>query len=177
MKYKAILYCVVFLLASINITHAAQIADPNDSISNDITYILPDEHDNTYGYFVKRFDAYAVGTGNAYIYNDGASSSSSAGAIKIRGMTNRVVQIEITNMQDAGTNTIGFFMANGTTTPVLWALIYEAIYNGTVTSSGTITGSINLSEAHDYSRIGIKRQGTSAADITVKETYTRIWKN
>lgn len=176
MKYKAILCSLVLIFASFNVARAATIADPNDPIYNDITYILPDEHDNTYGYFVNRFNAYAVGTGNTYIYNDGAGSSSSAGAIKIRGMTNRVVQIEITNMQDAGTNTIGFFMANGTTTPTLWALIYEAVYNGTVTSSGTTTGSIVLSEPHDYDRIGIKRSGTSTADVTVKETYTRVWK-
>lgn len=170
MKCKTILCSLVLLFTSFNVVHAATIADPNDPITNDITYLLPDEHDNTYGYFVKRFDAYAVGTGNAYIYNDGAGSSNTAGAIKIRGMTNKSIHFESTNMQDAGTITVGLFMANGTTTPTSWVTISETVYNGTQ------TGSIACTQTHDYDRIGIKRSGTSTADITVKETYTRIWK-
>ncbi len=169
--------CIILFLTSItSLSSAASVAVSSDPINDDITYINPDEHDNSHGYFVTRFNSYTVGTSNAYIYNDGGGSSSSAGAVKIRGMTNKVVQIEITNMLDAGTNTIGFFMANGTTTPTLWALVYEAIYNGTVTSSGTTTGTIPLSEACDYDRIGIKRRGTSSADFTVKESYTRTYR-
>lgn len=170
MKYKAILCFFVLLLTSFSVVRAATIADPNDPISNDITYILPDEHDNSYGYFVKRFDAYAVGTGNVYIYNDGAGSSGTAGTIKIRGMANKSIHFESTNMQDAGTITVGLFMANGTTTPTSWVTISETVY------SGTQTGSIACAQTHDYDRIGIKRSGTSTADITVKETYTRVWK-
>ena len=168
------LFCVILFLTSlVNLSFADSVVVSSDPLANDVTYIIPDEHDNVYGYFVNRFDSYNVGTSNAYVYNDGGGTSSTAGAIKIRGMTDKVVQIDITNMGDAGTNTIGFFMANGTTTPTLWSLIYEAVYNGTVTSSGTTTGSIVLSEPHDYDRIGVKRSGTSSADFTVKETYTR----
>lgn len=170
MRYKAILFSLVLLLTSLTSTHAAFIADTNDPITNDISYILPDEHDNTYGYFVKRYDAYAVGTSNAYVYNDSGGTSSTAGAIKIRGMTNKSIHFESTNIQDAGTITVGLFMANGTTTPTSWVTISETVY------SGTQTGSIACTQTHDYDRIGIKRSGTSTADVTVKETYTRLWK-
>lgn len=173
MKYKLIFCFLVLFLASLRITHAAPISDSSDPINDDIVYILPDEHDNVYGYFIKRFDSYAVGTGNAYVYNNGGGTSSTAGAIKIRGMTNKVVQINITNMSDAGTNTIGFFMANGTTTPTLWSLVSESIFTGTVTSAGTVAGIVSLSQMGDYDRIGIRRSGTSSADFTIKESYTR----
>lgn len=171
MKYKVILCFFVLFLSCLNLIQAAQIADPNDSISNDITYILPDEHDNVYGYYVKRFDSYVIGTSNTYVYNDGAGSSSTAGAIKIRGMTNKSIHFESKNIQDAGTITVGLFMANGTITPTSWVTISETVY------SGTQTGSIACPQTHDYDRIGIKRSGTSTADITIKETYTRQWKN
>ena len=166
MKY---LPCFLFLLLTslISLSHADSVTVSSDPINNDITYILPDEHDNTYGYFVKRFDSYAVGTGNAYVYNDGGGMSSTAGAVKIRGMTNKSIHVETTSMGDAGTITVGLFMANGTTTPTSWVTISETVY------SGTQTGSIAASQMRDYDRIGIKRSGTSTADITVKETYTR----
>lgn len=171
MKYKLILCCSVLFLTSLRITHAEPISISSDSINNDITYILPDEHDNAYGYYIKRFNAYSVGTGNAYVYNDSGGTSTSAGTIKIRGMTSKSIHVETTNMQDAGTITVGLFMANGTTTPTSWVTISETVY------SGTQTGSIAATQSHDYARIGIKRSGTSTADITVKETYTRVWKN
>lgn len=123
--------------------------------------------------YAVRFDSYTLGTSNAYIYNNAGGTSSSAGCLKVRGMTGKTVQLEITNMKEPGTNTIGIFMANGTTTPTLWALIYEAVYNGTITASGTQTGSIPITEMHDYCRLGIKREGNNSADFTIKETYTR----
>ena len=175
MKYLA---CFLFLLlTSLNIVHADSVVVSSDPIANDVYYVNPDEHDNAYGYFIKRFNSYTVGTGNAYVYNDGGGTSSTAGAIKIRGMTNKVVLIEITNMSDAGTNTIGFFMANGITTPTLWTLISESVFNGTLTSSGTQSGSVSLAQMHDYDRIGIRRSGTSGADFTVYESYSREARN
>lgn len=171
MKY---LCCAILFLASlINLSFADSVVVPSDSLANDVYYDNPDEHDNVYGYFVKRFDSYSVGTGNAYVYNDSGGTSSTAGAIKIRGMTNKVVLIQITNMSDSGTNTVGFFMGNGTTTPTLWTLISESVFNGTITSSGTQSGSVVLTQMYDYDRIGVKRSGTSAAEFTVYESYNR----
>ena len=173
MKYA--IYCLFLLLPSL--LYADSVADPSDPINNDITYILPNEHDNAYGYHIRRLISYTVGTGNTNIYNDGAGSSSSAGAIKIRGMTNKTVQIDITNMNDGGTNTISFYMANGTTTPTLWSFVSESVFYGTTTSAGSTTSFVSLSQMGDYIRVGIKRSGTSSADFTVKESYNREVKN
>jgi len=166
--------CFLFLLLTLiaRISDADSVASTSsDPINNDIAYVNPDEHDNSYGYFIKRFDSYSVGTGNAYIYNDGAGTSSIAGTIKIRGMLNRAIQVDITNMSDAGTNTVGVFLANGTTTTgILWATDTETVY------SGTQTGSINVSKPFDFIRVGVKRSGTSSADFTVRESYNRVAK-
>ena len=174
MKYKILLYALFLLLPlSENLSHAAKVADPNDPIYNDIEFVPADDIDNTFGYFVNRLSSYAVGTDGVYVFNDGGGTGTAAGAVRTRGMSNRTLQIDITNMKEPGTNTIGIFGANGTTTPTMWATLAEIDYNGTVTTNGTQASGIVISEPHDWLRIGVKRSGANTADFTIKESYTR----
>ena len=174
MKYKIGL-CILFLLltSSVSTSYAVTVADPNDSIYNDIEIVPADEIDNTFGYFVNRLRGYTVGTDGVYIFNDSGGTGTAAGAVRTRGMTNRTFQVDITNMKEPGTNTVGIFGANGTITPTMWATLAEINYNGTVTTSGTQSSGIAISEPHDWLRIGVKRSGDTSADFTVKESYTR----
>lgn len=174
MKYKILLYALFLLLPiTANLSHAAKVADPNDPIYNDIEFVPADDIDNTFGYFVNRLRSYAVGTDGVYIFNDGGGTGTAAGAVRTRGMTNRTLQIDITNMQEPGTNTVGIFGANGTITPTVWATLAEINYNGTVTTSGTQSSGIAISEPYDWIRIGAKRSGDTSADFTIKESYNR----
>ena len=174
MKYRVV-FCILFLLLSslLNISHAAKVADPNDPIYNDIEFIPADDLDNTFGYFVNRLNAYTVGTSGTYVFNDGGGTGTAAGAVRIRGMTNRTFQIDITNMKEPGTNTVIICGANGTVTPTVWATLAEINYNGTVTTSGSQSSGIAISEPHDWVRIGVKRSGDTSADFTIKESYNR----
>ena len=163
---KYFLSCVIVFLGLFVFLNSL-LADGTVTVNGVPITLLDEDSSGVVGIYSNRYVSYSVGTSNVYVYNNVGGTLSSAGCLKIRGFPDKVVQIEITNMSDAGTNTIGFFMANGTTTPTVWSLIYEAVYNGTVTDS------IMLSEPHDYGRIGVRRSGTSAADFTVTETYTR----
>lgn len=167
MKY-GIVFCMLFLLltASLREVQADAVADSYDPISNDITYVPADESGKGKGIVVVRLSSYTVGTSGVYLYNDGGGTSTSAGAIKTRGKVNRNIQINITNMKEAGTNTVSIEVANGTTTPTLWATVVEINY------IGTSTAGFPMSEGHDYTRIGVKRSGDNSADFTIKESYT-----
>ena len=116
------------------------------------------------GIRVTRFNGYTLGTSNAYVYNDsGSSTPSTAGALDIITYRIKGVRINITNLLDAGTTTLGIFHADGTTTT--WNAAAEATYSGTQSASFPIT------ENAQFQRIGIKRSGDFAGSVTVTEIY------
>lgn len=165
MKYILILVFIFF--GFIKSGYGSSVASSSDSISNDVYGVVADEHDNSYGYYVKRFDSYTLGTSNSYVFNDGGGTATTEGWIKTRGMTSRSLCFDITGIGDAVTITVGIFGGNGTPTPTIAMTYSETVYSGT--SSADI---VNGSKA-DWNRIGVKRSGTSSGSLTIYESYSR----
>ena len=115
------------------------------------------------GVSIVPFNGYNLGTSNVYVYNDSGSSTAAAGQFQILPYRVKNIEIDITNLLDAGTTTIGIFTANGTNST--WFASAEPTY------SGTQSASFPILENSEFMRIGAKRSGDNAGSLTVKLLY------
>ena len=116
------------------------------------------------GVSIVPFNGYNLGTSNAYVYNDTGSSTALAGQYYVLPYRVKNIEINITNLKDAGTTTIGIFTASGGTNTT-WFTDTEITY------SGTQSASFPIIENSEFMRIGAKRSGDDAGSLTVKLLY------
>lgn len=116
------------------------------------------------GVSIVQFNGYSLGTSNAYVYNDSGSSTALAGQYYILPYRVKNLEVDITNLRDAGTTTIGIFTASGGTNTT-WFTDAEIAYSGTQSTS------FPISENSEFMRVGAKRSGTGAGSLTVKLLY------
>mgnify|MGYP001601443957 CR=1 FL=1 len=157
MKNKLLLLLFVFLglFTFSNNLFAAGTATVNGMAVT----IIPDGS----GVSIVPFNGYNLGTSNAYVYNDTGSSTALAGQYYVLPYRVKNIEINITNLKDAGTTTIGIFTANGTNST--WFASAEPTY------SGTQSASFPILENSEFMRIGAKRSGDNAGSLTVKLLY------